>query len=84
MNLPLNRRCVDRRPRDDTGVGRPQASRTVHCGRGRAEPYFDGVEHPSVVGADAIDLVHEEDRRHAQPAECAVEDERLGLDAFYG
>ena len=66
----------------EAGSLRADARRRAHREDVRGEAVGDGGEHSSVVGADAVDLVHEHDRRHAEPAQGAEQQQRLRLHAL--
>lgn len=61
---------------------RPDISRCAHCQDVRIEAFCDGFDHSSDVGADPVDLVYEDQRRHPQPSEDTEEQQSLRLDAF--
>ena len=49
----------------------------------RCQPLLDRGDHPLRIGPFAVDLVDEEERRHAQPFERAPEERRLRLHALH-
>jgi hypothetical protein len=58
--------------------------RAVHRHDGRRQPLADRFEHSVRVGAAAIGLVHEEQRRDAEPLQRPHQQRRLRLNAFDG
>ena len=76
----------------DGSLGEGRIVKTMHCDAGslradvprrshredvRGEALCDRCEHSLVVSADPVDLVHEHDRRHAEPAQGAKQQQRL-------
>jgi hypothetical protein len=58
--------------------------RTSHrCDR-RRQAFRDGLHHTVVAGPRPVDLVHEHQRRNAQPLQCTHQDARLRLHALHG
>ena len=66
----------------DAGLLRAEAPRRSHRKDVHSEALHDRSEHPPVVSADPIDLVHEHDRRHAEPTQGAKQQQRLRLHAL--
>ena len=66
----------------ERGRSRAEPGCRAHRRDGRRDSAPDGVERALGARAGTIDLVHEDERRHAQPLERSLEDPRLGLDAL--
>ena len=66
----------------EPGVFRADAPRRTHRENIRVESLRDCLAHSSVIRSDPIDLVHEHDRWHTQPAQGTKQQQRLCLDPF--
>ena len=77
----LGVRRAERRERRGLRPGRRGRSHRHH---GRSEALLDRLQRLVVVGAGAVDLVHEQERRHAQPLQRPQQQARLRLHPFDG
>ncbi len=80
--LPFAEGAVVVGVRREGGGPRPEPGRDAHRQDRRREPGPDGVEHRVDVGADPVDLVDEQQRRHAEPLQRAHQDPGLRLHAL--
>ena len=82
LGQPGSKRGVVSVERLDACAAGAERVRAPHPHDRRSQALRDRVHGALVVGARAVDLVHEQERRNAQPLQGAHEDARLGLDAL--
>ena len=79
---PQRERRVGEVVDDDAGAARPDVPRDAHRQHVGAQTLRDRVQRAAVVRARSVDLVHEDDRRHAESSQRPVQQQRLGLHAL--
>ncbi len=82
LGEPGSKRGVVSVERLEACGSRTERVRAAHSHDRGGQAFRDRLDGALVVGAGAVDLVHEQQRRNVQPLQGAHEDARLGLDAL--